>query len=190
MQRERGRVIGIELKATSASERIISGYASRWDEVDSYGDRVMRGAFRKTLREKMPLMLWQHSALEPCGRLGRAARRQQGPLRRRSVGGHEPRARRIRTLQDRRDQGLVDRLRGEGLEAKQDGRARSACGRSVGDRPVSFAACPHAEVDSVKMQNRLEAAVDRLCKALGGLRAPAAPTQTLPLSRRWPGAWQ
>jgi hypothetical protein len=46
---------------------------------------------------------------------------------------------------------------------------------------VSFAACPHAEVDSVKMQNRLEAAVDRLCKALGEVWVPAAPTPDAPV---------
>jgi HK97 family phage prohead protease len=45
-----------------------TGYASIWDVVDTYGDSVAKGAFRKTLRdnESFP-MLWSHSTDTPIG---------------------------------------------------------------------------------------------------------------------------
>jgi HK97 family phage prohead protease len=45
-----------------------TGYASIWDVVDSYGDSVAKGAFRKTLRdnESFP-MLWSHNTDTPIG---------------------------------------------------------------------------------------------------------------------------
>jgi HK97 family phage prohead protease len=45
------------------------GYGSLWDVVDSYGDSVQKGAFKKTLREKKQFpLLWSHdSYLVPIG---------------------------------------------------------------------------------------------------------------------------
>ena len=50
------------------AEGTFTGYASVWDMVDSYGDSVQRGAFKKTLRdnESFP-MLWSHNIDEPIG---------------------------------------------------------------------------------------------------------------------------
>lgn len=50
----------------------ISGYGSKWDLKDSYGEIVMRGAFTKSLAayrsEKRGIpMLWQHRSGEPIG---------------------------------------------------------------------------------------------------------------------------
>lgn len=50
----------------------ITGYASKWDEVDSYSDVMVRGAFKATLaaaraKGRLPAMLWSHSSSEPCG---------------------------------------------------------------------------------------------------------------------------
>lgn len=45
------------------------GYASVFGNVDSYGDIVERGAFKKTIKEskgQVPI-LWQHDAYEPIG---------------------------------------------------------------------------------------------------------------------------
>lgn len=45
------------------------GYASTFGNVDSYGDIVERGAFKKTIKEskgQVPI-LWQHDAYEPIG---------------------------------------------------------------------------------------------------------------------------
>ncbi len=186
MGRERGQVIGVELKATGASERIISGYASRWDEVDAYGDRVMRGAFTKTLREKVPLMLWQHSALEPCGRWDVLREDSRGLY----VEGRLADTSRGRDAYALFKLGAIRGL-SIGFVAK-DSKPNKTGGRDLFAvdlweiSPVSFAACPHAEVDSVKMQNRLEAAVDRLCKALGEVFVPAAPIEaSAEPSRAW-----
>ena len=45
-----------------------TGYASIWDKVDSYGDSVAKGAFRKTLKENESFpMLWSHNVDEPIG---------------------------------------------------------------------------------------------------------------------------
>lgn len=49
-----------------------SGYASIFNELDDQGDRVLKGAFLKSLaamssQEEFPKMLWQHDALEPIG---------------------------------------------------------------------------------------------------------------------------
>lgn len=49
----------------------ISGYASLFHSVDGAGDRVARGAFRKTLRQRPVAriaMLWQHDPGRPIGR--------------------------------------------------------------------------------------------------------------------------
>ena len=48
------------------------GYASVFDDLDSAQDRVVKGAFKKTLDKcsrtgRMPALLWQHDAREPIG---------------------------------------------------------------------------------------------------------------------------
>lgn len=67
------RVAHVELKANLA-KRELEGYASVWDVIDAHDDRVLRGAYTKTLvrREKpnggwrIPL-LWQHRMDRPIG---------------------------------------------------------------------------------------------------------------------------
>jgi len=50
------------------TEGTFEGYASIFDVVDSYGDSVARGAFRKTLRDNPAFhMLWSHLITEPIG---------------------------------------------------------------------------------------------------------------------------
>lgn len=46
-----------------------TGYASTFGNVDSYGEIVDRGAFRKTVRERRGVfpLLWQHDSREPIG---------------------------------------------------------------------------------------------------------------------------
>lgn len=49
-----------------------SGYASIFDETDSYADRTMRGCFKKSLTRhrkngRLPALLWQHRSDEPIG---------------------------------------------------------------------------------------------------------------------------
>ena len=56
----------------SQKKGIIAGYASFFDLTDQQQDRVVKGAFSKTLRAwrqlgKMPKMLWQHDPKRPIG---------------------------------------------------------------------------------------------------------------------------
>lgn len=54
--------------ASSSDEGTFRGYASVWDELDLQGDKVMRGAFKKTLAEHKTFpVLWSHDPREPLG---------------------------------------------------------------------------------------------------------------------------
>ncbi|ODA67665.1 Caudovirus prohead protease [Methyloligella halotolerans] len=61
------------LQVKEVSEKgTFTGYGSIFNNVDSYGEKVLPGAFTESLaRHKsegtMPLMLWQHNASEPIG---------------------------------------------------------------------------------------------------------------------------
>lgn len=53
-------------------EGLISGYASIFGVLDEQGDRVMNGAFQKSLSQwrskgRLPKMLWQHDPKHPIG---------------------------------------------------------------------------------------------------------------------------
>lgn len=57
----------------AASAGRIEGYGSVFGNVDSYGERVVRGAFAASIRtfkaeKRMPALLWQHRSDEPVGR--------------------------------------------------------------------------------------------------------------------------
>ena len=57
----------------SAQKGMISGYASSFDVTDQQRDRVLKGAFTKSLHAwrilgKMPKMLWQHDPKCPIGK--------------------------------------------------------------------------------------------------------------------------
>ena len=44
-----------------------SGYGAVFDNVDDWGDVIKKGAFKASIKNKMPVMLWQHSSREPIG---------------------------------------------------------------------------------------------------------------------------
>ena len=61
----------IEIKAVN-EDGLFSGYASVFEEIDSYRDIVKRGAFEKTLADteskgRAVPILWQHDASKPIG---------------------------------------------------------------------------------------------------------------------------
>lgn len=56
----------IELKA-DGDEGKISGYGAVFGNVDSYGDRILKGAFTESLKSTKPKMLWQHDMYNPIG---------------------------------------------------------------------------------------------------------------------------
>ena len=53
-----------------AQENIISGYASFFNNKDSHGDIITKGAFTKTIQENKDRIkvLWQHDLREPIGK--------------------------------------------------------------------------------------------------------------------------
>jgi len=61
------KTLDLEVKAEGDDGEVV-GYGSVFDEVDSYGDIVQRGAFEKSLNARMPKMLWQHRMDTPIGR--------------------------------------------------------------------------------------------------------------------------
>ena len=61
------------LELRSQAQGLVTGYASVWDGVDSYGDTIIKGAFGASLTKHqangtMPVMLWAHKADSPIGR--------------------------------------------------------------------------------------------------------------------------
>ncbi|WP_119689693.1 HK97 family phage prohead protease [Acinetobacter soli] len=67
------KYLNVPLKIKSVSDSgEFEGYASVFDVIDSYGDVVVKGAFKKTLeawkkRDDLPPILWQHNMYEPIG---------------------------------------------------------------------------------------------------------------------------
>ena len=55
----------LELKADDAG--VIEGYGSVFGGVDTYGDRIVPGAFAKSISTRKPKMLWQHRMDKPIG---------------------------------------------------------------------------------------------------------------------------
>lgn len=71
----------LEVKADSSGK--IAGWGSIFDNVDAYGERVLKGAFLKSLdahrtRGSMPKMLWQHNPDTPIGRWTKAVEDGRG----------------------------------------------------------------------------------------------------------------
>lgn len=57
----------LQFKTEVDEEGVISGYASRFNMVDQGGDRIAPGAYTKSLKERQPVMLWQHDPAQPIG---------------------------------------------------------------------------------------------------------------------------
>jgi hypothetical protein len=59
--------LSFQLKAFDDEQGTFEGYASIFGNKDSYGDVVVQGAFRESLKERKPKLLWQHNTDEPIG---------------------------------------------------------------------------------------------------------------------------
>jgi HK97 family phage prohead protease len=59
-------VEGLEVKE-DGDARTVEGFASVFNNIDSYNDIVMPGAFAKSIKGRNPVMLWQHDSDEPIG---------------------------------------------------------------------------------------------------------------------------
>lgn len=56
----------VEYKADG--EGTVEAFVSVFGNVDSYGDRVMLGAFADSIAQKLPKMVWQHDITRPIGK--------------------------------------------------------------------------------------------------------------------------
>jgi HK97 family phage prohead protease len=56
------------LEGVDEEKGTFRGYASIWDVVDSMGDVVVKGAFKRTLKDNKQFpLLWSHNLMEPIG---------------------------------------------------------------------------------------------------------------------------
>ena len=71
----KGRLIDLKIRADETEERIVKGYLTVWNVVDSYETIWTKGCFAKSIRERGPesqskakiLFLWMHRQDEPLG---------------------------------------------------------------------------------------------------------------------------
>jgi HK97 family phage prohead protease len=59
--------INLDLKMEDGEGTIV-GYGAVFGNVDRGGDRIIKGAFTRSLDERMPKMVWQHDMGDPIGR--------------------------------------------------------------------------------------------------------------------------
>lgn len=88
-------MIGASFKDADAKKGIVTGYFSKFDNVDSDGDIIRKGAFKKTISENGPKSaqprikhLMNHSASLPLGRLLELKEDAQGLAYESQVGTH------------------------------------------------------------------------------------------------------
>jgi uncharacterized protein len=60
------KAIALELKAADDGNTV-EGYGSVFGNIDSYGDMIEPGAFRASIANRRPKMLWQHKMDKPIG---------------------------------------------------------------------------------------------------------------------------
>ena len=130
------------------------GYASVWEVVDSYGDSVKRGAFKKTLKDNRSFpLLWSHNVSEPIGVLG-GEEDDHGLAIEGKINLDVQRGREVRALMR---QGAVNGLSIGYQTVKED------VNRETGTRVLKeiklwevsvcvFQACPGAVVEDVKSE--------------------------------------
>lgn len=77
---EATKEFSFEVKELDEEKRIFEGYASVFGNVDAYNDIVQKGAFKKTIDERVSeiKILWQHDTHQPIGKLIEAKEDQFG----------------------------------------------------------------------------------------------------------------
>lgn len=83
------------IKAVDTEKRIVSGYFSAFDKVDSYGDVVRKGAFAKTIMEQGPNStqprikhLLNHDVSQPLGKIVKLEEDAYGLYYESEIGTH------------------------------------------------------------------------------------------------------
>lgn len=137
---------------TEAEAGTFTGYASIFGIVDSYGDAVQKGAFKKTLHEKRAFpLLWSHDVREPIGVIA-GAEDDKGLSITGKLNLDVQRAREIRSLMA---QGAVKGL-SIGYNVIKELKDPETGIRQLKEiqlweiSPCVFQACPEAEVSDVK----------------------------------------
>ena len=145
-----------------------TGYASIFDVVDSYGDSVAKGAFKKTLRESGSFpMLWSHNTDTPIGVI-KGVEDEKGLAVEGSLNLEVQRAAEIRSLMK---QGAIKGL-SIGYQTMKEGVDREAGTRLLKEiklwevSPCVFQACPKATISDVKSRIRREVELCADCQAL------------------------
>jgi HK97 family phage prohead protease len=131
-----------------------TGYLSVYDVVDSYGDVVKRGAFKKSIKDKKEFpILWSHDIFEPIG-IFAAVEDEKGLLVTGKLNLDVQRGREIRSLMA---QGAVKGLSiGYRVIDSKPAEREGVLVRLLKEidlwegSPCVFQACPDAEVDEVK----------------------------------------
>jgi len=128
------------------------GYASIFGLVDSYGDMVLPGAFKKTLKEKKEFpMLWSHNVCEPIGIIT-GEEDEKGLVVTGQLNRDVQRGREIRSLMAQK---AVNGL-SIGFVTVKEGVDKDSQARTLKEinlweiSPCVFQACPDAEVIDVK----------------------------------------
>jgi len=135
-----------------AERGVFKGLASVFGVVDSYGDIVVPGAFRKTLKDTNPVpMLWNHSVDQPIG-VVHLVESEKGLEAVGHLNMDVAKAQETRSLMK---QGAVKGL-SIGYQTVREARDKDLNARLLKEiklwevSPVVFQACPGAEVASVK----------------------------------------
>jgi hypothetical protein len=170
-----------------------TGYASVFNVVDSYGDMVMPGAFKKTLKEKKVFpMCWSHDTREPIGVIS-GVEDDKGLAVTGKLNLDVQRAREIRSLMA---QGAVKGL-SIGYNVIKELIDRTSGIRQLKElnvwetSPCVFQACPEAEVGGVKSTGpegdapiegkaELEAELKKFNESLIALQGKAEPPAGTP----------
>jgi HK97 family phage prohead protease len=78
MTRETMTFQAAELRFADGDEGAFGGYAALWDQPDTFGDVIRKGAFAKSLRRIKPALLWQHDPAAPIGAWSSLAEDERG----------------------------------------------------------------------------------------------------------------
>ena len=133
-----------------------TGYASVWDVLDSWGDMVIKGAFKRTIKNKKEFpLLWSHDVSEPIGILT-AEEDEKGLLITGQLALDVPRASSLRSLMKiRAVKGLSIGFRTVREEFDKETGVRKL--KEIDLWEVSlcvFQACPEAVIEDVKADRR------------------------------------
>lgn len=146
----------IKFSLTKADdEGAFTGRASVFGVVDSYGDIVAKGAFKKTLKEKRQFpVLWSHDVSRPIGVIS-GSEDEVGLTVEGRLNLDVQLAREVRSLMK---QGAVDGL-SIGFQTVKEGKDKETGSRILQEinlwevSACVFQACPGAVVDEVKAED-------------------------------------